>query len=925
MTNTPLDLKTEINLGSWTNISTKVYQRDPVTVNRGRADESSTASPSNANLTLNNTTGDFSPRNPLGAYYGTLGRNTPLRLSLPAQSNYLRLEGDTTSYVTTPDSAGLSVTGDIELQVDMFITGYSSEMMLASKFNDNGVNQRSWILAVVEGGIVAFDWSANGSAISGVHSTKPLPVGRVAVKVTLDVNNGASGNTVTFWTAPTISGSWTQLGAAVVTAGTTSVFDSTAPVVVGYDANFSNLTPSINGNVYGFKVLSGIGGTVKGYADFTAATAGASTYTDAQSNVWTLNGTAEISNRLYRFHGEVSAWPPKWDYAASDVYTQIQASGVTRRISQGSPAADSVLKRYNRTLSGGAAPFAYWACEDGSSSTQIGATIGNAMSVTGSPTLAADSSFFCSSAIPTLNGSTWQVDMPRTSVTPTVNNLKFLLSIPSGGDTNNSVIARYYTTGTIVQLDLAYGTGSSGSFTLTGLKNDGSQAFSLVLAAGINGKNLLVSMMLTKNSTSVDYAIDWLDQAVPGFSDGSGGTVSSASVGKITRAVINPGGLLTGCGVGHIMAGSVNDLSTYIDPFDAYAGETASARLTRICVEEGLASRIYGYPDNTQAMGAQTPMTVTDIIQQVEDTDRGMLYEPRQVLGIGYRTRESIENQAATVTLSYSAGDLGTDSTTAIEPTDDDQFTRNDVTITRANGSSGRQTLTSGTLSVAAPPNGVGTYDYSTTLSLYEDSQAINLAGWILHVGTIDEPRYPVIPVNLLTANPQYYTIQAVDQGDFLDVTIPVTVTWLPPGDIKQIIAGTREQFGGFDFTIQFNCVPEKPYETGVVGSGAATDNRVDTDGSTLHAGCTSAATSVTVDTTVLTTQALFLWTTAAADFPFDIMVGGEQMTVTNITGSSSPQTFTVTRSVNGVVKAHSSGEAVNVLDYTIIALGDPF
>jgi hypothetical protein len=34
-------------------------------------------------------------------------------------------------------------------------------------------------------------------------------------------------------------------------------------------------------------------------------------------------------------------------------------------------------------------------------------------------------------------------------------------------------------------------------------------------------------------------------------------------------------------------------------------------------------------------------------------------------------------------------------------------------------------------------------------------------------------------------------------------------------------------------------------------------------------------------------------------------------MTVTNISGLSSPQTFTVTRSTNGVVKAQAAGAAV--------------
>lgn len=918
----PLDLRTELSLSGWTDISTKVYQRDSVSVSRGKADESSTMSPSSANLTLDNRAGNFSPRNPLGSYYGTLGRNTPLRLSLPAQTKYLRLEGDTTSSVSTPDSVALSITGDTEIQVDLFITGYSSEMMLASKYNDNAVNQRSWLLAVVEGGVVAFDWSADGSAVNVAHSTQPLPVGRIAIKVTLAVASG----TVTFFTAPSISGSWTQLGAAVV-VGAASVFDSTAPVIVGYDANFSNLTPGINGSVFGFKLLSGIGGTVKAFADFTTQTAGVSSFADAQGNTWTLSGTAEISSRQYHFHGEVPAWPPRWDYSGKDVYTPIQASGVTRRLTQGSPASDSVLKRYNRLLTGSSAPLGYWPCEDGGTSNQIGATVGNAMAVTGSPSMAANSAFLCSSAIPTLNGSTWQADIGRASAVPTVNNLKFLLEIPSGGDTNNAVVARYYTTGTVQQYDLIYTTATSGSLTLTGFASAGNALFSTTFSAGINGKNILASMMLVKNGTGVDYDINWLDQAIPGAINGSGLTQAGATVGQVTRIVINPDGALTGTALGHIMLSTANDLSSYSNPFDAYQGETAAARLARLCSEEGLAYRVYGYPDNTQAMGAQTPKTVMQLLQEVEDTDRGMLYEPKQVLGIGYRTRQSIENQSATVTLSYAAGDLG-DGSTAIEPADDDQFTRNDVTITRANGSSGRQVVTSGSLSILPPSQGgVGTYDYSQTYSMFEDSQAIDLAGWISHVGTADEPRYPSIPVNLtaLSGNAtKYYGLQTIDQGDFLDITIPASVTWLPPGDIRQIIAGTKENLGGIIYTVQFNCVPERPYETGIVGSGATSDNRVDTDGSTLSAGATSAATSLSVATTVLTTS-LNLWTTTAGDFPFDIMVGGEQITVTNITGSSSPQTFTVTRSINGVVKAHSSGEAVNVYDYAIVALSDPF
>jgi hypothetical protein len=49
------------------------------------------------------------------------------------------------------------------------------------------------------------------------------------------------------------------------------------------------------------------------------------------------------------------------------------------------------------------------------------------------------------------------------------------------------------------------------------------------------------------------------------------------------------------------------------------------------------------------------------------------------------------------------------------------------------------------------------------------------------------------------------------------------------------------------------------------------------------------------------------------AHFPFDITFGGERATVTEVAGTSSPQTFTVTRSVDGVVKPQQGGTAVHV------------
>ncbi|KMS67531.1 hypothetical protein ACZ91_67255, partial [Streptomyces regensis] len=59
----------------------------------------------------------------------------------------------------------------------------------------------------------------------------------------------------------------------------------------------------------------------------------------------------------------------------------------------------------------------------------------------------------------------------------------------------------------------------------------------------------------------------------------------------------------------------------------------------------------------------------------------------------------------------------------------------------------------------------------------------------------------------------------------------------------------------------------------------------------------------------------------AASDFPFDARVSGEVVRVTAITGTGATQSFTVVRSVNGVVKAQLAGADIRLARPTTVAL----
>jgi hypothetical protein len=251
-----------------------------------------------------------------------------------------------------------------------------------------------------------------------------------------------------------------------------------------------------------------------------------------------------------------------------------------------------------------------------------------------------------------------------------------------------------------------------------------------------------------------------------------------------------------------------------------------------------------------------------------------------------------------------------------MEPTDDDRLIANDVMVARSSGgSTARQSLASGALSTQAPPSGVGPYPQTPTVNLASDAQLADQAGWLVWLGTVDDLRYPVLSANL--ASPKistvYYQLQDLDIGD--RITASGTPGQLPPDGISQLVQGQTEALGDV-FTEQWACAPEAPYRVGVLDDPVL--GRADTDGSTLHAGISATATSMQVDTTDLTKP---LWTTSAGDFPFDIAVGGERMTVTNITSTSSPQTFTVTRSVNGVIKTQTAGADVRLFQPSILSM----
>lgn len=220
-------------------------------------------------------------------------------------TNYLYLPGVTGNYASTPDSAALDITGDLEIVMRLGLIDWTPSPLNKYSFSKRlaGTNQRSWLVEHVTNGAVRLYWSANGVTDLTALSTANLSAladGQVIwLKITLDVDNGAGGNDVTFWwasdqaTEPT---SWTQLGATVTTAGVTSIFNSTARVQMG---GWEDGGTDFGGTFYRAIVRNGIGGTTVFDADFTTGiTSGAqTTFTESSANAATVTINRSTSGR----------------------------------------------------------------------------------------------------------------------------------------------------------------------------------------------------------------------------------------------------------------------------------------------------------------------------------------------------------------------------------------------------------------------------------------------------------------------------------------------------------------------------------------------------------------------------------------------------------------------------------------------------
>jgi hypothetical protein len=211
--------------------------------------------------------------------------------------HYLLLDGSEAACASTSDHVDLDITGDLDLRAEVTLDEWvvpSYNPYFVSKWA-GAANEKSFVLWTYQGRL-AIAWTTDGTTATSVTlaSNDPLPFesGRHAVRATLDVDDGAGNKVATFYYADSIDGPWTQFD-QVTSAGTTSVYASTESLAVGNLDNDSSV-PSLVGRVHAVELRNGIDGTVVADPDFTAESAGTTSFSDSTGKTWSVNGTAEI-------------------------------------------------------------------------------------------------------------------------------------------------------------------------------------------------------------------------------------------------------------------------------------------------------------------------------------------------------------------------------------------------------------------------------------------------------------------------------------------------------------------------------------------------------------------------------------------------------------------------------------------------------
>lgn len=613
---------------------------------------------------------------------------------------------------------------------------------------------------------------------------------------------------------------------------------------------------------------------------------------------------------LERFAGFISELPVSWPGGGIDTEAQVVANGPIRRAGRFGSQRKSALRRRNLRLPG---LVEYWPLEEQSDAFQAASALAGGLpsqvearaafladpdappprfGMSGGPA-GTDRSVEIADRNNVLTlrpagpvGDGWtaqwwatlqQVDDPEDVGV-------FAEMVTSVGGSEPVVTAVQWATVTgqpdnqlsLVALD---GTGIFDDVT-TVVINDSPALFTITVSA--DGSNIKLRMDQPELGTSYNLEVDGLDGPFKHE------RLTMWRIGCLGRWVVSH----VTVGVGDWLAEADGTAEAGL----AHRGEAAGRRIERLADEEGVASDVSA-PDESMRLGRQRSATAVELWREAEQADFGLLTESAH--GVRFRPVADLYNQPVALTLSAPE---------KVQADRDDRSLANDVTASRVGGSWSRR-------SDQGHIDRFGRYEIDVTVSVDTDRLLDDVAGWRLHLGTGERMRFSQVGFALHHQPSLLADWLAVEPGDRLAIEGLAHLAGLAGRDPLQLLMfGWDEYITSMTWDVVLSCMPAELWTVWEIGpddpaqSPPDAPSRLDTAGSELGSAVDASTASLSVVTTVGP-----LWTVDTDDMPFDIRVGGEVMRVTAVSGATSPQTFTVSRGVNGVTVAHDAGVPVRL------------
>lgn len=546
------------------------------------------------------------------------------------------------------------------------------------------------------------------------------------------------------------------------------------------------------------------------------------------------------------FLGFADGWTPSWAALGRIPVVTLTASGTLRRLLQGQSPLRSAYRRSTEVLS---SALAYWPMEEAQGALHAPASRGGAsMTPTEPQTVRWGSSqaFECSGPLPDVGGSGFVAVVDPYTATGQ-SQVRFFVIVPDDGLADGTVLAYVYTTGTLGRWDIVYATG--GNLSLFRYNQDGTLNSSTTnVSFDMDGNRRRLELQLTQDGSDVDWFLGVLD-ANPGDPGGGiSGTISGRTFGTVSQVFLTPGGGADGTVMGHLevhdaLVGTFDDAPAFwawqrraddsSRPELPSSGTVAASRLHRLCDENGIALTRFtgvGGVDPREGMGPQLVRTLVELLRECEDVDQGQLWDG-QTPGLTMTTRRYREDGTLALALDAAAGELGP----PFAPTDDDQRTRNRVSVSRTAGVTATHEDTDGALGTAV----IGVYDTSLEINGSSDVMVIQHAGWAVSLGTVQGYRYPSVTVDLRACPQLAGTMLDLVPGSRVQILNPDhALTGFAVPTVDLIVEGIAHTIDAGGWQVTLTCSWASPW---LIAQAAADTGdtsefvlRGDTDGSSL-------------------------------------------------------------------------------------------